>query len=436
MLDPSIYAAVGADGARYAINKVARAQLGTGLHQVWMNDIIKHCGAKALLVCDFAHGVGEIMTAAVNSKVAEAATTTGVRVCTWGQDPRNIFADMGQAVGRTELSKLYVSGKLVVPGHQPVPDPGSRPERTRKLIKALMQKPLTNLSLDSEGHLIIPTQEEIAKAGPVTLSDEQERDFASWRVEFPRPASRPAAAVAAAAVGATEEGGISVGAGSSGAGNAQGSAGGGGSATPPPLAPGAQADSEATLKENIGDAILSQKPLPEGGAAATRQMTLCLTATQAADGAEKTWRVWLHNKASKNANVPASTLIGQGGPGKFVSLVVQNIEEHKMTFLGGTRASLGLRKTPQSSPTDSSASTKTALLRLSRNVSCCLMWKRNSAIISHCTFMQLPEGKQCHDCTKPDTGRVVASCASRWRRGQCWCCTFRGCHSRAVSPFA
>ena len=96
--------------------------------------------------------------------------------------------------------------------------------------------------------MIIPTQEEIAKAGPVTLSDEQERDFASWRVEFPRPA----AAVAAAAVGATEEGGISVGAGSSGAGNAQGSVGGGGSTTPPPLAPGTQADSEATLKEKLG----------------------------------------------------------------------------------------------------------------------------------------------------------------------------------------
>ena len=217
------------------MNKVARAQLGTGLHQVWMKDIIKHCGAKALFVCDFAHGVGEVMKAAINCKVSEAATTAGVRVCTWGQDPRKIFAEIGQAVGRTELSKLYVSGKLVVPGHQPVPDPGSRPERTRKLVKALLQKPLNNLSLNSEGHLIIPTQEEIAKACPVTLSDEQEKAFARWRVEFPRPA--------AAAVGATEEGGISVEAGSSGAGNAQGSVGGGGSATPPTLAPGTQADS-------------------------------------------------------------------------------------------------------------------------------------------------------------------------------------------------
>ena len=143
-----------------------------------------------------------------------------------------------------------MSGKLVVPGHQPVPDPGPRPERTRKLVKALLQKPLKHLSLNSEGHLIIPTQEEIAKACPVTLSDEQEKEFASWRVEFPRPA--------AAAVGATEEGGGADGsaeAGSSGAGNPQGSAGGGRgaeSATPPTLAPGAQASSEEVLKENLG----------------------------------------------------------------------------------------------------------------------------------------------------------------------------------------
>ena len=51
-----------------------------------------------------------------------------------------IFAEVGQAVGSTELSKLYVGGKLVAPGHQPVPDPGPRPERTRKLVEALLQK--------------------------------------------------------------------------------------------------------------------------------------------------------------------------------------------------------------------------------------------------------------------------------------------------------
>ena len=125
--------------------------------------------------------------------------------------------------------------------------------------------------------MIIPTQEEIAKACPVTLSDEHEKEFAKWRVEFPRPA--------AAAVGATGEGGGSAEAGSSGAGNTQGSAGGG--ATPPTLAPGTQADSEAALKENMGTKFYL-KNLPEGGASAAREMTLCLTATQAAVGAQRT----------------------------------------------------------------------------------------------------------------------------------------------------
>ena len=92
--------------ARYDVNKVTRAQLGVGLHQVWINDFIRHCGARALYVCEFAHGVGEVMTAAINWKVGEAAITTGIRVCTWGQDPHKIFAEIGMAVGRTELSKL------------------------------------------------------------------------------------------------------------------------------------------------------------------------------------------------------------------------------------------------------------------------------------------------------------------------------------------
>ena len=85
-------------------------------------------------------------------------------------------------------------------------------------------------------------------------------------------------------------------------------------------------------KAKFGDEILSQKHMPEGGAAATREMTLCLTATQAAVGAQKTWRVWLHNQASKNANVPAGTFIGQGGQGRFVSLVTQSIEESQQDF--------------------------------------------------------------------------------------------------------
>ena len=107
--------------------------------------------------------------------------------------------------------------------------------------------------------------------------------------------------------------------------------------TTPPLAPGTKADSEGDLKAKFGDEILCQKHLPDSGAqsvksVALRGVTLCLTATPTAVGAQKTLRVWLHNKASQNAKVPAGALIGQGGQGTFVSVVTQNIEDDKKDF--------------------------------------------------------------------------------------------------------
>ena len=99
-----------------------------------------------------------------------------------------------------------------------------------------------------------------------------------------------------------------------------------------PLAPGSRADSEAALQDKFGDELLSQKPLPEGGNAASREMRLCLTATQAADGTQKIHRVWLHNTAAKNAVVPAGAVIGRGGPGKFASLVTEKPDEFTKEF--------------------------------------------------------------------------------------------------------
>ena len=109
-------------------------------------------------MCDCPQDGEEIMKASATSDVSEEACSTGVRVCSWGSDHCMVFADIGRAVGRTELSKLYVSNQLVVPGHQSVPDPGSRPERTRKFIKALLPQQIKCLTLDAEGHLVIPTE--------------------------------------------------------------------------------------------------------------------------------------------------------------------------------------------------------------------------------------------------------------------------------------
>ena len=204
---------------------------------------------------------------------------------------RKIFAEIGRAVGRTELSRLYVSGKLVAPGHRPAPDPGSRPERTRKLIKALLPKPMKCFSLDTEGHLVIPSAEEISMACPVALEEEQLKVFSTWRVHFPRPvaalpepgkAADPEADKARQPSDTTTPG-----------------------KTPEP---GTRVTNEAKLKEDFGDEVVSEQPLPAGGSAATSAITLALAESKAAVGAQKCLRVWLRNKSSKNITLPAATL--------------------------------------------------------------------------------------------------------------------------------
>ena len=311
MMDVSTCSAVGGCGVKYGLNKVARAQLGTELHEMWIRDLSKHCGAKVLYICDFAHGGGEIMKASITSKVSEEACSTGVRVCSWGSDPRKIFAEIGRAVGRTELSKLFIRGKLVVPGHRPGLDPGSRPERTRKLIKALLPQQMKCLALDTEGRLVIPTADEIAKACPVALDEEQHKMFARWRVDFPREVA--AAPETSKPPEASKQ---------TGANNTQ-------CKTPEP---GTQVTNEAKLKEDFGDEVVSEQPLAAGGSAATNVITLALGESQAADGAQKCLRVWLRNKSTKNVTLPVSTLLGQGGQGKIVSLVSTKLEDGKDKF--------------------------------------------------------------------------------------------------------
>ena len=107
-----------------------------------------------------------------------------------------------------------------------------------------------------------------------------------------------------------------------------------------PSGPGTQVDSSATLKERFSDEILSQKILPENGVVAAREMTLCLTEIQAADGAQKIWRVWLHSKAPKNAIVQTQFL-DQVGWESFRVWSHKGSTKIKRTLLGGTGASRG-----------------------------------------------------------------------------------------------
>ena len=53
--------------------------------------------------------------------------------------------------------------KLHLAGYTPVPDPGERAERSRKLVKALLEKPLKTLHMNTDGYLLIPTPDEVCQ---------------------------------------------------------------------------------------------------------------------------------------------------------------------------------------------------------------------------------------------------------------------------------
>ena len=253
------------------------------------------------------------MKAAINAKISEEATSSGVRVCVWGQDPRRIFSEVGRAVGLSHVSNLYVENRLVVPGHAPAPNPGQKPERTRKMIRASLAEPLKVLSLDSEGNLIIPTVDEISQSCPVGLNKEQEDMFKQWRKEFPRqePQQPQPAAVNPNPDSNPEP--------------APEPAVGGDSAV-------AKVGSQATadeLKNSFKHEIIKEVDLPAGGVAGAAHIKLCLTA---AVGAASTKLVWLHNSHAKPVSLPAGTLLGRGGPGGFVSLVRDKVPDEKLAF--------------------------------------------------------------------------------------------------------
>ena len=317
-IDAKNTAAVGAC-ARYEANKISRGQLGVGLHETWIRDIAKSCGTKALYICDFAHGVGEVARAAVTSKASVEATDAGVRICYWGHDPRKIFSEMGSAIARSELSRLFAANKLIVPGHQPVADPGPKPEKSRRMLKALLPQPLKILSLAADGSLLIPTQDEMKQACPVALNEEQLQRFESWRQEFPRPLdSAPASA--------TEPLPQPPSAGDPHNNNTPGAVQ---EAAP---APGTIIADEASMKERFGESVsLDKQPLPGGNATTATKVKLVLVQWKDAGGNSRS-AVMLHNSSDKALSLPVGTFVGKGGMGKLQSIVDGAVDQAKMPF--------------------------------------------------------------------------------------------------------
>ena len=127
-------------GTRFASSKVNRGQLGEGLRQEWMNDLVRVCNTKVMFICTIGSGPCEVDIAALNIKASIAATNANVKVCAWSHDPRNNFAEVGTARVKTALSEAYMAHNMHLAGYTPLPDPGERAERSRKLVKALLEK--------------------------------------------------------------------------------------------------------------------------------------------------------------------------------------------------------------------------------------------------------------------------------------------------------
>ena len=182
-------------GQRFAASKVSRGQMGIPTHEIWTKDIITHCGVKAVMFCDYAHSSSEIQCAAINCKVSPEAVAANVRVLSWAHDPRRVFADIGMARGRSQVAKLYLGGKLILPGHVPIPSPGEPTKKSRKLINSMLEKPLAILSMTTDGNLIIPSDDTIKQKCPVEIAQKFTDDLKEWREKFPAPPVQSTSAI-------------------------------------------------------------------------------------------------------------------------------------------------------------------------------------------------------------------------------------------------
>ena len=310
---------------RFAAAKLTRSQLGTGLHQAWITDLIKTCDTKVLSVCTFASGSAEVEVAALGAKISVEAANHNVKVFSWSHDPRKVFHEVGSARLKSELGQAYMDRKLQSPGHTPVPDPGAKPERSRKLLRSMMGGPLKVLSLDADGRLIIPTEDEVCRACPVQLPENAGKKLQGWRVEFPRPvvASPAPVPVAAPAPG-----------------------GGSNPAPDPSAAPGCGALVTVGLKCSGDDVVAKYKhkvlkaaalPTENTKSASDVELVLtdsqCLTAPGQSLTAPADRRVWLKNKSSADTTcLQVGTYLGRGGHGSFISEVNETIRPEALPF--------------------------------------------------------------------------------------------------------
>ena len=293
---------------RFAASKISRCQLGVELHKEWLKDLVKTCGKKCMLVNDFHHGSAEVLKACLDVKISDEATAQGVRACAWSRDPRSVFFEAGRARGRTHMGNLYLKRKLTLAGHQPVDDPGPKPKKSRKMVKAFMTRQLKVLSLSADGDLIIPGAAEAKAACNATFDDEAAKQLEQWRKQYPRP-KQPTALE-------TQD-----------------------TTDPKPDEPtnptevvvkaGTCFPNEDEMTSKSGEHVVKLCTLPPVQAAIYKKAELVLCAKP---GSGACHRVWMHHVTSSDISWPTGMYLGEGGPGAFISVATNALAEEQKPY--------------------------------------------------------------------------------------------------------
>ena len=224
----------------------------------------------------------------------------GVRLCSWAHDPRRVFADLGNARVKTQLGKLYLEGKLTMAGHTPVLDPGDKPVKSRRLVRAALPTPLKILSWIQKDSCSFRTNVLSAKHAQCCCQTGHDsscqRGGTSSKRLTPSPSPPPSAPSACQSLTASSESA---------------------SAT---VTVGTIKENAETLTRDVGDTVLKETCLPTSTVAAyVQHLRLVLCSTKSGGR-----RVWLHNNGTKDITIAAGTCVGRGGSGAFV-LWFQNL---------------------------------------------------------------------------------------------------------------
>ena len=209
-----------------------------------------------------------------------------------GFDFRPVWSEVSSARVKSEIGLQYLDGKLHVSGRTPIPAPDDRPIE-QKATKDFLPTPLKHLSINVEGHLVLPTLANL----PVKPTPELVEVLEKLAQEFPQtttPTSDGCAGGAGAGETTSTSGGSAASTSGGSAGTGEGTA----------LAPGTPYADRAALVA-AGWNIVKESPTPDP------RFTYLLASNAGVK------QIFFENKGDK-ADLGAGTYMGKGGAGHLI----------------------------------------------------------------------------------------------------------------------